>query len=60
MGHSPITKPNIVESGPDGLRSGTITSLLITGVSRIYSHQQIDDHRKKRNTGHTTNNIRVS
>jgi len=39
MGHSPITKPNTEESSPDELRSGTITSLLTTGVSRICSHQ---------------------
>jgi len=38
MGHSPITKPNTVESSPGGLRSRTITSLLTTGISRICSH----------------------
>jgi len=39
MGHSPMRKPKTVESNPDGLRSGTITSLLTPGVPRIYSHQ---------------------
>jgi len=39
MGHSPIIKPKTVESSPGGLRSGTITSLLTMGVSRICSHQ---------------------
>jgi len=39
MGHSPIRKPKAVESNRDGLRSGTITSLLTPGVPRIYSHQ---------------------
>jgi len=39
MGQSPKIRPKAVESGPDGLRSGTITSLLATGVSRICSHQ---------------------
>jgi len=39
MGHSLKIKPKAVESSPDGLRSGTITSLLATGVSRICSHQ---------------------
>jgi len=32
MGHSPTRKPKTVESNPDGLRSGTITSLLTPGV----------------------------
>jgi len=46
MGHSPKIKPKVVESSPGGLRSKIITSLLITGVPRICSHQQVDDHRK--------------
>ena len=40
------------------LSSETITSLLTLGVPRIYSHQQVDDHRKReRDTQmeHTTN-----
>jgi len=39
MGHSPKIKPKAEESGLVGLRSGTITSLLATGVSHICSHQ---------------------
>jgi len=38
------------------LSSGTITSFLTTGVPRIWSHQQVDDHRKREyhTTEHTT------
>jgi len=39
MDHSPIIKPKTVESSSGGLRSGTITSLLTTEVSRFCSHQ---------------------
>jgi len=39
MGHNPKIKSKAVESNPDGLRSRIITSILATGVSRIYSHQ---------------------
>jgi len=39
MDHSPMRKPKTVEFSLDGLRSGTITSLLTSGVPRIYSHQ---------------------
>jgi len=39
MGHSPMRKSKTVESSPDGLHSGTITSLLTSGVPRICSHQ---------------------
>jgi len=37
MGHSPKIKSKAEESDPDGLHSRTITFLLATGVSRIYS-----------------------
>jgi len=47
MGHNPKEKPiKEIKPSPRGLRSGTFTSLLPTGVPRIYSHQQVDDHRK--------------
>jgi len=39
MGHNPMRKPKTVESCPEGLRSGTITSMLTPGVPRIFSHQ---------------------
>jgi len=39
MGHSPIIKPNTVASNLGVLHSGTITSLLTTGVPHICSHQ---------------------
>jgi len=39
MGLSPKIRPQTVESSSGGLRSGTITSLGTTGVSRICSHQ---------------------
>jgi len=57
MGHSPKEKPmKKLKSSPCGLGSGTITSLLPTGVPHICSHQQIDDHRKREyhTSEHTT------
>jgi len=58
MGHSPKEKPiKKLKSIPHGLCSGTITSLLPTGVPRIYSHQQADDHRKREyHTANRTHN----
>jgi len=47
MGQSPKEKPKELKSSPSGLCGGTITSLLSTGVPRICSHQQVDDHRKR-------------
>jgi len=47
MGHDPKESPKKLRSRPCRLCSGTITSLLPTGVPRICSHQQVDDHRKR-------------
>jgi len=48
MGHSSKEKPTKkLKSSPRGLCGETITSLLSTGVPRICSHQQVDDHRKR-------------
>jgi len=57
MGHSPKENPiKKLKSSPCGLCSGTVTSLLHTGVPCICSHQQVDDHRKREyhTTEHTT------
>jgi len=56
MGHSPIRKPKTVESSPGRLRSGTSITLMTMGVSPICSHQQVDDHRKKRKPHNRTYN----
>jgi len=50
MGHNPIRKPKTTESSPYKLCSGTTISLLTLSISRICSHQQIDDYRKERKT----------
>jgi len=49
MGHNPKKKAQSSKIQPRWLSSGTITSLLTTGVPRICSHQQVDDHRKREN-----------
>jgi len=54
MGHNPTRKP-IVERSRE-LSSGTITSLMTTGVPHIYSHQQVDDHHKGENHTYKTHN----
>ncbi|QCE03896.1 NADH dehydrogenase [Vigna unguiculata] len=56
MGHSPIRKPKTTESSPGRLRNGTSITLMTTGVSHICSHQQVDDHRKKRKPHNRTYN----
>ena len=55
MGHIPNEKPkeNIM-SNPSRLCSGIIFSRLTSSASRIYSHQQVDDHRKRRRTTYKT------
>jgi len=47
MGHGPKEKP---KKGiqPKRLCSRVTISLLATRISRICSHQQVDDHRKER------------
>jgi len=60
MGHNPKEKAHQeMKSSLRGLRSGTITSLLSTGVPRICSHQQVDDHRKREyhTAKHTTTKV---
>jgi len=48
MGLSPKEKPTKeTKTSPSRLCSGTITSVLLAGVPRICSHQQVDDHRKR-------------
>jgi len=57
MGHNPKEKLiKEIKPSPHELCSGTITSLMPTGIPRIYSHQQVDDHRKGEyhTTKHTT------
>jgi len=46
MGHSP-SKRHKVEAQVQSTKQQTITSRLTTGVPRICSHQQVDDHRKR-------------
>jgi len=49
MGHSPNEKPKQnMMSNPSRLCSGIISSRLTSSTSRIFSHQQVDDHRKRR------------
>jgi len=53
--------PKRFRSSPSRLCSGTSITLMITGSSHIYSHQQVNDHckRKDHTTKHTTINSRV-
>jgi len=52
MGLGPKETYQGTRSSLCGLCSRTITTLLSTGVPRICSHQQVDDHRKSQY--HTT------
>ena len=62
MGQSPKESPKKLRSSPCRLCSGTITSLLSTGVPHIYSYQHVDDHREREyhTAEHTNNKSRVS
>jgi len=44
--------PSKPRSSPSRLCSGTSITLMITGSSHLYSHQQVDDHCKRKD--HTT------
>jgi len=54
--------PSKPRSSPSRLCSGTSITLMITESSHLCSHEQVDDHckRKDHTTDHTTNNKRVS
>jgi len=46
MGHSPIIKPKIVESSLGGLRSGTITSLMIIAKRENHTYGKYNKQHK--------------
>jgi len=55
MGHSPNEKPKQnVMSNQSRICSGIISSRLTSSASRICSHQQVDDHCKRRRTKYKT------
>ncbi|QCD86794.1 diphosphonucleoside phosphohydrolase [Vigna unguiculata] len=60
MGLGPKETHHRTRSSLCGLCNGTITTLLSTGVPRICSHQQVDDHRKREyhTAEHTTTKVR--